>query len=174
MAMLYLDFHIARSWIVLYNWNVSNALCSMRSREKPDSSWWLSHTYLATTKFMISILVLALFVHVACFLAFCSIHGWTKSFNEPSTTAICTSPWLWVVGVWGTLLILMAIAIYLSYQMRKVVDAFEIKTELMIAGGVWLVGAMPFWGITLLFPSLQHFRVFSIMLEQFSSVTPHS
>ncbi|KMS93685.1 hypothetical protein BVRB_028990, partial [Beta vulgaris subsp. vulgaris] len=58
---------------------------------------------------------------------------------------------------------LLSVAVYVSYNMRLVVDAFEIKNELITMGGTLLIGAFPFWFIAVLFPSLEQTRCFIIM-----------
>lgn len=150
-AMLTLDMYIARSWILLHNWNTAKAL----NEESAGSNWWIKNRHLSRDAYLVKAVGVALLLHVLCWMAVVVSNGWNHSFNESATVYTCTSPILWLCGVWGPLVLQLSLILYLSYHLRLLVDAFKIKIELIRAAGVWIVFVMPFFASLVFFPSIE-------------------
>lgn len=100
-------------------------------------------------------------VHVGIWVVL--VQYWSDWHPQPSLSAICTPPLVWMVGVLGVTSVMVAVAVVLAFNMRLLLDVFAIRTELMFSGLVFLVGSIPLWAVRTLLPDLEEIPTLNIM-----------
>lgn len=150
-SALTLDIFNIRCWIILHSWNSSKALTGNLFK----SDWWLKHTHLVKSRFLIHLMVFGALFHLSCWLGIVCLFGWKQNMTISATSIWCIPNWSFMFCLWAPLFVQINLSVYLSYQLRMVLDVFQIRNELLFIGGIWPILVFPWFFIQTILPELQ-------------------